>query len=908
MKTGLRKSGIEIIGEVPWGTHICEFYRNKEDMVDILVPYFKAGLENNEFCMWIPSEPFDKKEAMEAMQKEIPGFDKYLKGGQIEIVSYSEWYLKDGPFNAQRIFNEWIDKLKQVLARGYDGLRATGDTFWLEEKMWKGFTVYEEGINVSIDQFKMIALCLYPIEKCNASEILEVVSNHPIVIIRQENRWKLIESSERKRLEGKLRKYNDELETRIQERTAELLTTNEALKIEISRCLNMENALRNSEENFRSLAENANDGIIINVGNSGEIVYVNRRLTEMTGYSIDEMLKTSIKDHAADDRFEEDMNLYLQIMEGIPSTKQHETAVKRKDGTILPVEMVASKTLWKGLPALTVIIRDISERKKREEILWNTSCGVSSETGDSFFVSLVQYLGKTLHADYALIGKLAGENKDRVMTIAVYAKGKVVDNFEYKLEGTPCMNVVGRDSCCYPQDVQRQFPGDILLAEMGIESYVGAPLFDSKGDALGLIVVLDTKPMKEPDMSKSILQIFAIRASSEMERCRMEEEKLQYERKLLQAQKMQALGKLTGGIAHDFNNILTVLVGYGTLLMMKRKEDNLTRDYAGHILALSEKAAKLTKGLLAFSSQQVMNLSTINLNELVKGIDRIISRLVREDIKFKTCFPKKNLIIRADSSQIEQVLMNLLVNAFDAMPNGGCLTLSIESLTSDEEFIKIHGCSAPGEYACISVSDTGTGMDKETKRKIFEPFFTTKEVGKGTGLGLSIVYGVVQQHNGYINVYSEHGKGTTFKIYLPIAKLEAEQANYGFVEDLPKGTETILVADDDAEVTMLTKTIFQESGYNVILARDGEDAINKFKANQDKIQLLVLDVIMPKKNGKEAYEEIKNLSPLVKVIFTSGYTEDIISQKMVLEEGLNFITKPIMPTELLKRVREVLDS
>ncbi|OGW13835.1 MAG: hypothetical protein A2035_02025 [Nitrospirae bacterium GWA2_42_11] len=175
-------------------------------------------------------------------------------------------------------------------------------------------------------------------------------------------------------------------------------------------------------------------------------------------------------------------------------------------------------------------------------------------------------------------------------------------------------------------------------------------------------------------------------------------------------------------------------------------------------------------------------------------------------------------------------------------------------------------------------------------------------------MGLSIVYGVVQQHNGYINVYSEPGKGTTFKIYLPIAKLEAEQANYGFVEDLPKGTETILVADDDAEVTMLTKTIFQESGYNVILARDGEDAINKFKANQDKIQLLVLDVIMPKKNGKEAYEEIKNLSPLVKVIFTSGYTEDIISQKMVLEEGLNFITKPIMPTELLKRVREVLDS
>lgn len=908
MSTELRKTGIEIIGDVPWGTHLCEFYKNKEELIDILVPYFKAGLENNEFCMWITSEPLDREAAMEAMRKGLSDFDKYISRGQIEILPYTEWYLKDGVFDGQRVFNGWVTKLKQALEAGYDGLRVTGNTSWLEHKVWEGFNAYEEGINISIDRFKIIALCLYSMEKCNGFEILDVVSNHPIAIIRQENGWKIIESSEKKRLEGKLRKSNEELETRIQERTAELLTANELLKEEIACRKEMEHAIRDSEENFRSIAENANDGIVINAGDNGEIVYVNRRITEMTGYSVDEILKTSIKDHAALDRFDDDMNLYQQIMEGIPNKKLHETAIICKDGTILPVEMVASKTLWKGVPALIVMIRDISERKKREEILWNISCGVSAETGDAFFVSLVQYMSKTLQADYALVGKLTGDNKDKVYTMAVYSNGNIIDNVEYELEGTPCMHVVGGGPCCYPNDIQRQFPKDLLLVEMGVESYAGAPLIDSKGEPLGIIVVLDSKPMYEPEMSKSILQIFAIRASSEMERVRMEEEKLLFERKLLHAQKMEAIGKLTGGIAHDFNNILTAIVGYGTLLTMKRREDALTRDYAGHILTLSEKAANLTRGLLAFSRQQVMSMSTVNLNELVKGIDRIISRLIREDIVFKTYFPGNNLKIMADAGQIEQVLMNLLVNAFDAMPGGGSLTVSIEPATFDSEFIRMHGYGTPGEYACISVSDTGTGMDEDTKRKIFEPFFTTKDVGKGTGLGLAIVYGIIQQHNGYINTYSEPGIGTTFKIYLPIDKSGAGKADSGFVEDIQMGTETILVADDDTEVTAITKAIFQEAGYKVILANDGESALNMFKANQDKIQLLVLDIIMPKKNGKEVYEEIKNIQPSVKAVFTSGYTEDIINQKMVIEEGLNFIMKPIMPTELLKKVREVLDQ
>ena len=377
---------------------------------------------------------------------------------------------------------------------------------------------------------------------------------------------------------------------------------------------------------------------------------------------------------------------------------------------------------------------------------------------------------------------------------------------------------------------------------------------------------------------------------------------------LLQSQKMEVVGQLAGGIAHDFNNILTSIINYSNILQMKMgKGNDLLKSYVDAILVSSQRAATLTRGLLSFSRKQIINPVPINLNDIVRKSKGLVSRTICEDIKFTVKLTDKDLPIIADNAQIEQILINLVTNACHVMPKGGELTIRTELREMDDSFVKHYGYGAPGMYAFMSFTDTGTGMDKETQNRIFEPFFTTKEVGKGTGLGLAIIYGIIKQHNGYINVYSEVDIGTTFKIYLPLIR---EKIKPGKQAEAPVtgGTETVLMAEDDTAVRLALKLILEEYGYTVIEAGDGKEAIEKFIKNKEKIQLLILDVVMPKKKGKEVYEEIKKMRPDIKTIFVSGYTEDIIHTKDIIKQNLNFISKPISPNNLLRKIREVLDD
>lgn len=384
-------------------------------------------------------------------------------------------------------------------------------------------------------------------------------------------------------------------------------------------------------------------------------------------------------------------------------------------------------------------------------------------------------------------------------------------------------------------------------------------------------------------------------------------ERRSLEEQLRHAQKMEAVGTLAGGVAHDFNNLLNVIIGYGGLMQLKMKPDDPLLPQLKEILAAGDRAAHLTKGLLAFCRKQVMEIRTIGLNEVIEGFRKMLARIVGEDIELRTTLSEQKLIIRADIVQIEQVLMNLAANARDAMRKGGCLAIETRPLKIDKKFMKSHGYGEPGEYALLTVSDTGAGMDEKTRERIFEPFFTTREPGKGTGLGLSIVYGIVKQHKGLINCYSEPGKGTTFRIYLPLAKAAADMVAEA-EELIPKGgTETILVAEDDAGVRIFMKTTLEAFGYRIIEAVDGADAVNKFRENRDSVHLLLFDLIMPRENGKDAYEDIRGIRPDIKVIFASGYAADII-QKFGIEEGVEFISKPVSPNELLRKVREALDS
>jgi PAS domain S-box-containing protein len=383
----------------------------------------------------------------------------------------------------------------------------------------------------------------------------------------------------------------------------------------------------------------------------------------------------------------------------------------------------------------------------------------------------------------------------------------------------------------------------------------------------------------------------------------------QLEQQLIQAQKMEAVGKLTGGIAHDFNNILTTIMGYAGLMQMKIGKDDPIMSNLEHILGATERAKKLTKGLLAFSRKQIMELKPVNLNHLLTELEDLLSEVISEDIDFNVRLSEKPLVAMAESVQIEQVLMNLITNAKDAMPGGGVLNVFIEEVDMDHGFIKGHGYGTVGGYACITVSDNGEGMGKATIDKIFEPFFTTKDVGKGTGLGLAIVYGIVKQHNGHIDVKSATGKGTTFKIYLPTVDVVVDGKEDCVEEALPAtGSETVLVAEDNDELRSLITISLEGYGYKVIEACDGLEAIEKFKEHKDAIDLLIFDVIMPKLNGKESFDRIKKMNPAIKVIFTSGYTEDILDKKLVMEEGVNFLSKPVSPKELFARVRATLDD
>jgi len=378
---------------------------------------------------------------------------------------------------------------------------------------------------------------------------------------------------------------------------------------------------------------------------------------------------------------------------------------------------------------------------------------------------------------------------------------------------------------------------------------------------------------------------------------------------LYHAQRMQAVGQLAGGIAHDFNNILTAIIGYAHFIKMNVEHDNPLCMYVNNILVASDRAANLTRQLLAFSRKQVMDLKTVDLNSIVMNIGKMISTLIGEDIEISISLTDRELPVLVDQGQTEQVLMNLITNARDAMPQGGDLIIKTESVNMEHEFVKVHGYGIPGLYACVSVEDTGCGMDKIIEEKIFEPFFTTKEVGKGTGLGLSMVYGIIKQHEGYITVYSDPGFGTIFKIYLPLIRLpyDEEKSERIPVTNL-QGNETVLLAEDDESVRRLLKEILCQYGYNIIEASDGRDAIEKFIENSNEIKLLIFDIVMPKKNGKEAFEEIYRIKPDIKTIFMSGYASEIINKKGLITTDTSFLLKPIVPTELLKTIREVLDT
>jgi PAS domain S-box-containing protein len=386
-------------------------------------------------------------------------------------------------------------------------------------------------------------------------------------------------------------------------------------------------------------------------------------------------------------------------------------------------------------------------------------------------------------------------------------------------------------------------------------------------------------------------------------------ERKRLEQQLIQSQKMESIGLLAGGIAHDFNNLLTAILGYGQIMQQNvTGTDEMLQMCADQILSAAGRATDLTRSLLAFGRKQIIDPRPVSVNDIIVNVTKLLTRIIGEDIELGTSLASRHLTVMADSTQIDQVLINLATNARDAMSKGGRLSIRTEEVDLSNEQARLQGLDTGGCYALIKVTDTGTGMEEKTRERIFEPFFTTKEVGQGTGLGLAISYGIVKQHNGTISVESAPGEGTTFAIHLPIVKLAASEEEVRAAAPLPRGTETLLVAEDDPVVRCYTKKVLEMAGYTVLAAHNGADAVEQFRENQHSIALVLCDVVMPKMNGKEVCREIRTLQPQARVIFTSGYNDEIIHSKGVLEEGIDFLQKPVSRKELLEKIRLVLDG
>ena len=633
-------------------------------------------------------------------------------------------------------------------------------------------------------------------------------------------------------------------------------------------------SLRRSEERYKELVENAND-IIYMHDLAGNFTSINKEAERVTGYTRDEAVKMNIDSVLAPEYVDvAHRMLSYKVQEVDPA--RYELEMVCKNGRRVPIE-ISTRVIYKDRKAVGVqgVARDISERKRAEEKLRE-----SEEKYRTLFNNAEVGIFRS-----RLDGSEIIEVNRRFLDIVGMTLEETL--------GKPSVNL-------WADPKEREEMIKRLVADGSVLGFECKLLNKRRGDVRNCLTSLRLYP-EQGMLEGTLLDI------TDRKRAEAEKEKLQAQ--LQQAQKMEAVGSLAGGVAHDFNNLLTVITGYSELLLQKIGKESPMHGEVEQIKSAGERAASLTQQLLAFSRKQIIEPKVMQLDRLVAEVLAMMSRLIGEDIALQATTGKSLGSVKVDPGQFQQILMNLVVNARDAMPNGGKIMIETANVDLDEEYCALHPYIKPGRFVMLAVSDTGNGMSEEIKAHIFEPFFTTKDRGSGTGLGLATTYGAVKQSGGSIEVYSKIGKGTTFKIYLPrVEEQVVKPAKDDLPTDLAGGTETVLVVEDEGLLRNLCVQILEQLGYRVLQARSGAEAIAEVQGYGDRIDLLLTDVVMPGMNGSELATQLVPHHPGMKVLFTSGYTDDTITRHGVLDEGVSFIGKPYTPSALARKVREVLDK
>jgi two-component system, cell cycle sensor histidine kinase and response regulator CckA len=629
-------------------------------------------------------------------------------------------------------------------------------------------------------------------------------------------------------------------------------------------------ALRKSEEKYRMLIENSLQGL--SIIQNGQFIFCNRAYCEMSGYSKEELLSMSPQEmgtmvHPEDRAFM--LQRYKDRLAGKPVPSRYEYRGIRKNGEEYWLEVYASSIEYNGAAALQLATIDITEQKLAEKRLKESKeylNQIINSIGDPIIVRDRNH--RFVHVNDAFCA-FTGKDRDQIFGVT---------GFEYLPEA----------------QAKKIMDEEENVFSTGKECVSEEEVNDSYGR---LHIIASRKALlTDKDGHKQIVCL--LRDISEQKRLQAQ---------FMQAQKMEAVGVLAGGVAHDFNNLLSVIKGYTELLIEDLSESDPQYEDLKQIEKAAQRATSLTAQLLAFSRKQILKPEILNLNAVLSETNNMLRRLIGEDIELVYVASPDLGLIHADPGQIQQVLMNLAVNAREAMPHGGKLTIEAVNLTLDEPYAQIHSVVKPGNYVMMAVSDDGVGMDSATLARIFEPFFTTKEKSKGTGLGLSTVYGIVKQSNGYIWVYSEPGVGTTFKIYFPrvtsgIPVVEEEQKSEFH------GNETILFVEDEDSVRNLANRILQQKGYKTLVAANGMEALRMAGDYDGKIHLVLTDVVMPGMSGTTLVTRLQAMRPGIKSLYVSGYTDNGIVHHGTLDSDVAFLQKPFSIESLTQKVRHVIDS